>query len=125
MVDIFKIYFSSEGRIARLPYFLYSLGIGVVSAIILVGSSALEKHSVPEPNQTDLLLLIVAILAFVIFIAMVVAGFILVIKRLHDLDHSGWLSLIGLVPLVNLIFGLYLLFAKGTPGSNRFGNAPV
>jgi uncharacterized membrane protein YhaH (DUF805 family) len=127
MADIFKIYFSPEGRIARLPYFLYNLGLGVLSAIISLGLNALEKNSATavEANQTDLILLIAAILAIVIFIAMAVAGFILVIKRLHDLDRSGWLSLIGLIPLVNIIFGLYLLFAKGTPGPNRFGPPPV
>ena len=46
-------------------------------------------------------------------------------KRLHDLDHSGWWQLLGLVPLVNIGLGIYLLFWKGTNGENRFGSDPL
>lgn len=46
------------------------------------------------------------------------------IGRLHDLDRSGWWLLVGLIPIVNLAFGIYLLVAPGTAGSNRFGPDP-
>jgi len=36
------------------------------------------------------------------------------IRRLKDLGKSGWFILLGFVPLVNLIFGLWLLLAPGT-----------
>lgn len=47
------------------------------------------------------------------------------IRRLHDLDKSGWLVLIMLIPIINLLFIVYLLVAKGTTGPNRFGNDPL
>ena len=47
-----------------------------------------------------------------------------VVQRLHDLDKTGWLYLLFLVPLLNIFFGLYVLFARGTQGANRFGNPP-
>ena len=43
------------------------------------------------------------------------------IRRLHDRDHSGWLSLLMFVPVLNIIFALYLVFAKGDEKSNSFG----
>jgi hypothetical protein len=50
-------------------------------------------------------------------VALVVIGFMLTIQRCHDFNMSGWLSLLMLVPLANLIF----LIIPGTDGPNRFG----
>lgn len=49
---------------------------------------------------------------------------ILQIKRLHDINASGWWALLLLVPIVNAIYKLVLLFKKGTPRRNRFGPKP-
>ena len=44
----------------------------------------------------------------------------LVVKRLHDINLSGWYSLILFIPLINL--GSFLLyFIDGTKGSNKYG----
>jgi len=58
---------------------------------------------------------IVLILAYV---AMIYVNFMLSIKRSHDFDVTGWLSLLIFVPLLNLLF----VFVPGTDGPNRFGN---
>ncbi len=39
------------------------------------------------------------------------------VKRMHDVDRSGWLLI---VPIVNLV----AIFADGTPGPNRYGDDP-
>lgn len=46
------------------------------------------------------------------------------VKRLHDLNKSGWLILLMFIPIVNAIFGLYMLFADGTVGPNQYGADP-
>jgi uncharacterized membrane protein YhaH (DUF805 family) len=46
------------------------------------------------------------------------------IRRLHDIDKSGWWILIGFVPVIGGIWLLVLLVMAGTPGANRFGPAP-
>jgi uncharacterized membrane protein YhaH (DUF805 family) len=50
-----------------------------------------------------------------------VVTIIFFIRRLHDIDLSGWWALLMLVPLVNFVFGLYALIKPGTAGVNRFG----
>ena len=45
-------------------------------------------------------------------------------RRLNDLDQSGWWGIMMLIPLLNFFFGLYLVFAPGSKGSNSFGPAP-
>jgi nitrate/nitrite transporter NarK len=45
------------------------------------------------------------------------------LKRWHDLEKSGWLVLINLVPVVGTVLSLLVLgFRKGVSGSNKFGN---
>jgi hypothetical protein len=46
-------------------------------------------------------------------------------RRLHDAGHSGWWTLVSLVPGANLFFGLYALFAPGQDGDNEFGPSPL
>jgi uncharacterized membrane protein YhaH (DUF805 family) len=58
------------------------------------------------------------------YIPLVVVYWIILIQRLHDLDHSGWWSLLNLIPLVNMVFGLYITFASGSAGRNRWGLKP-
>ena len=43
------------------------------------------------------------------------------VKRLHDLDKSGWIVLIILIPFVGLLLILYLGFAPGSSGANKYG----
>jgi uncharacterized membrane protein YhaH (DUF805 family) len=43
------------------------------------------------------------------------------VRRLHDLDRSGWWMLLDLIPLVGGILLLIWFCTKGTDGPNRFG----
>ena len=45
---------------------------------------------------------------------------IFVIRRLHDVNTTGWLAVLLIVPLVNLLLLLYLLLKRGDEGGNRF-----
>jgi uncharacterized membrane protein YhaH (DUF805 family) len=47
------------------------------------------------------------------------------IRRLHDLDRSGWWILISLIPIVGGIVLIVWFCSPGTPGPNRFGPDPL
>ena len=69
-----------------------------------------------------MLALVIAILPLQIFIA--IASICLAIRRLHDVDRSGWwyliiFTIIGMIPL------LIWLCTRGTGGDNRFGKDPL
>jgi uncharacterized membrane protein YhaH (DUF805 family) len=96
--------FSISGRIGRARYIAYGMGF-----YILFGFVAGILAAALGP--------IGAVLTIVAWVAIVVIGFMLTIQRCHDFNMSGWLSLVMLVPLANLIF----LFIPGTDGPNRFG----
>lgn len=104
-------FFSSDGRIRRSTYFGRSLLLGIPGFIMYysIGTSYDEG----------------SILFFsLILIAIAIVSWIQTVKRLHDLNQSGWLSLLQLIPLVNFIFGLYLLFSDGSIGRNEYGEDP-
>jgi uncharacterized membrane protein YhaH (DUF805 family) len=50
--------------------------------------------------------------------------FILKVKRLNDINYSGWWALILLIPVLGVLFGLALFVIQGTKGNNRFGPEP-
>lgn len=108
--------FNPSGRLSRGKYFWYSLAVAVLFVLSLVLLAAIS----PEDPSPPLSLLGVAA-----YIFWVILGVLLSIGRLHDLSKSGWYCLLFLVPIANLFLGVYLLFAKGTVGPNRFGPDPL
>ncbi len=107
--DIKDTFFTSEGRLNRMAYFLKSLIVGVIGVIgILLTSTG-----------------ILAIIGVPVFIACLVAAIMIQIRRWHDLNKSGWFAILGLIPYVDIAVGLYLLFAPGTKGINSYGSDPL
>lgn len=58
-------------------------------------------------------------------LAVLLPGLAVAVRRLHDLDRSGWWLLLGLVPLVGAIVLIVWFCTRGTPGPNRFGPHPL
>jgi uncharacterized membrane protein YhaH (DUF805 family) len=46
-------------------------------------------------------------------------------RRLHDLDKSGWWLLLALIPLLGALVLLFFFVQRGTVGDNRFGPDPL
>jgi uncharacterized membrane protein YhaH (DUF805 family) len=93
-----------------LAGFIIGLFIGFTFGIAGFSESAMEVA------------LVIAILPLQIFIA--IASICLAIRRLHDVDRSGWwyliiFTIIGIIPL------LIWYCTKGTDGDNRFGKDPL
>ncbi len=109
-------FFSLSDRVGRLRYFGYTLGAMFCLGLLLVGvylvclllPAALGK----------LVSAVTFILVKNVMFPMVV--FVMSIRRLHDLNFSGWWSLTVLIPFVTLA----LLFLPGNKEANRFGPPP-
>ena len=76
-------------------------------------------------NTIGALELLFAAVAFGFSLFSFVSNIMMDVRRLHDLDLSGWWMLLMLVPLVNFFFALYMLFFKGTDGPNQYGEDPL
>ena len=58
------------------------------------------------------------------YLPVLAISFIMAIRRLNDMDHPGWWSLLNLVPFLNFFFGLWLVFGPGDEGRNSYGPPP-
>jgi uncharacterized membrane protein YhaH (DUF805 family)/Tfp pilus assembly protein PilE len=96
--------FSISGRIGRARYIAYGMGFYLLVSVI----GALLMAALGAEN----LVVLVAMWS-----ALIVISFMLTIQRCHDFNTSGWLSLLVLIPLANLVFW----FIPGTDGPNRYG----
>lgn len=63
------------------------------------------------------------IVVFIMLIFVIIMA-IQVVKRLHDMNMSGWWYLILFIPFVNILFGLFIMFYPGTKGKNNYGYNP-
>jgi uncharacterized membrane protein YhaH (DUF805 family) len=49
----------------------------------------------------------------------------LMIRRVHDLGKSGYFVIIAFLPVIGIVFSIYLLFAQGQIGRNEYGEDPL
>lgn len=119
---MFKKPFSFQGRIRRIEYFLSGLVGGIVSSIIFTVGLGTSVAGVANDSGAGVGIgMIISLVALVGVWWFMLAQYA---KRLHDLNKSAWFLLILLIPLVNFVFALYMLFADGTVGPNRYGDDP-
>ncbi len=58
-------------------------------------------------------------------LAIILPSIAVAIRRLHDLDRSGWWIFIGLIPLIGWIVLIIWHCTRGTAGPTRFGPNPL
>ncbi|WP_111894994.1 DUF805 domain-containing protein [Acinetobacter sp. MB5] len=119
--------FSCDNRLGRLSYIarsglLHFLFVGIVSLTVqsmhlinwdsmMLRTSHLSGH--------PFFMLFGGLLALLIYSYLMT---IFMIQRLHDLNQSGWMSLLLLIPMINLFFVIYLLLAPGSSHANNYGS---
>jgi uncharacterized membrane protein YhaH (DUF805 family) len=112
VASCFSKYVGFEGRAPRSEYWWWVLFVVVVAVILgILGSVVLGADSGAG-----------AVLAGLFILATVLPGLAVIIRRLHDTDHSGWWFFIQLVPAIGGLWLLYFMVIPGTQGPNRFGD---
>src|SRR3974390_1331011 len=110
----FSNYAKFRGRAARSEFWWFQLFIvlgGIVAAVLdlLANSNVLGG----EP------------LATLFYLATIIPGLAVSVRRLHDTDSSGWWLLLGLIPLIGMIVLIVWWCLEGSKGYNRFGADPL
>jgi uncharacterized membrane protein YhaH (DUF805 family) len=105
------------GRYNRAKYALIMLIVAI--PLIILRIVALEV------DLGDKFIGILKVVFEILGVVAIAVSLPITVKRLHDVDKSGWYCLLFLVPVANVILGFYLLFKKGTQGINRFGEDPL
>ncbi len=111
--------FSFEGRTRRSQWWAIRVFAFVV---ICMGYAVLAPWWPPLPQPAGL---IVELLCLPVLLAAMWIDLAAMVRRWHDRDKSGWMSLVMLIPILGPLWILIECgFLDGTPGSNRFGPSP-
>ncbi len=107
-------FFNLTSRIGRLRFLAYGVALMLLLIVPFIIAFALAKVSAP----------ISLAISGLAYIAALVLSISFMVRRLHDLDNSGWWALLIFIPLVNLGLEIYLIFFAGTAGENHYGEEP-
>lgn len=110
---------NAAGRFGRFSYLAWNCLLAIVM-LLFIAMIAVIFPSLLQ-GAADGLPALAMIIFGILYLAVLYFTFIFTIRRLHDRNHSGWLSLLLLVPLANIGIALYLLFAPGDAQSNAYG----
>lgn len=118
--------FTSNGRIGRLRYLIYSFGLSYGIAMILgiLVATIFGAYRFTFRDITSHANILPLILLGVIFLIAILPPMFLTIQRFHDLGRSGWYILLFIIPLLNVFLALILLFRSGDKQRNDFGAPP-
>lgn len=112
---IVQKYVSGKGRASRGEFFSYLIAFLLFCFFWLLFILGIIDYD-GDLNLLDFVLLYIP---FLFLPPLVAVG----ARRLHDSGKSGWLLLLMLVPLVNIL-GFGLLCVHGTPFPNHYGAPP-
>lgn len=113
--------FSFSGRIGRLRYLAYGMGSYMLLMAVMIPLIGVSAFTGGEPAMSGISMAIMV----VIYVAMLVLAVMFGKRRLNDLNRSGWWFLLFIVPFVNFLLTIYIMFFPGTDGDNNFGPAPT
>ncbi len=109
-----QLYFYPNGRSSRKFYWLFGILPFFIIGLILFFSLANSKSN---PY----------IVFFVLFIQLLALWPFLVmqIKRWHDINLTGWLSLLIFIPYLGFVVILVVGLIPGKSGENKYGQDPL
>lgn len=113
-------FYSQRGRIGRIRYLAYGVLMGLCFSLLMSVLGAVVGVIFGQVTSLDFTVAGL-ILYGVLVVGQLYVAFVPSIRRLNDLNRTGWLSLLLLVPVVNFLLWLYLVFARGDEGYNDYG----
>lgn len=117
--------FSFNGRIGRLRYLAYNTGVNLILTVILIPFIGMSGFMSSGGDMSAMAGGLSGIVIILFYIATIVITVMYGKRRLNDLNRSGWFVLLFIIPIVNLLLVIYLIFFPGTEGENRYGPMPV
>lgn len=114
-IEVLRKYAIFSGRSRRKEYWFFvlfniliSIGLGIVDGIL--GTYSVESS--------------IGLFGCLYSLAVLIPSIAVTVRRLHDIDRSGWWILIFLIPIIGTIILLVFMILDGNSGSNRFGEDP-
>jgi len=115
----FNNYANFSGRALRSEYWWWVVFVwiaGVVARILdsVLGLSIYQTTASGFEQSAGPI-------AAIVGLALIIPGLAVLVRRLHDTDHSGWWFWLAIIPIIGWIVLIFFLASAGTPGPNRYG----
>lgn len=110
-LNAMRRYFDFKTRATRTEFWMFTLVVFVGGLIAFIFDIALGNAQSGPPFITALWI-----------IPHYIPALAVAVRRLHDIDRTGWWVLIGIIPIGALVLIVFYCQAS-TPGANRFGGA--
>jgi uncharacterized membrane protein YhaH (DUF805 family) len=106
---VIRRYVDFDGRASRPEFWWYQLcNVIIVAVLTVIGHAVNDRNAIADLYNLAVLLPSLAV------------G----IRRLHDINRSGWWLLLNLLPIIGWIIIIIWAASAGTPGPNRYGVGP-
>jgi len=110
-LDGMRKYVTFSGRATRSQFWLFTLVFVILNVVGAVLDDALGTGSPDGPGAITGLVVLVHFLPYIsVFV-----------RRLHDIDRTGWWYWFGAVPVIGFIVLLVFMCTQSTPGPNQYG----
>jgi uncharacterized membrane protein YhaH (DUF805 family) len=128
MLRPFRRYAEFSGRSRRQEFWMFVLFNYIVGMAwgAALGIIMLLLYVADAREDTMMMVCFILIIPYALYsLWVMIPGLAVSIRRLHDLDKSGWNILFGLIPLVGGILLIVWYASEGTRGPNRYGPDPL
>lgn len=119
----FSKYVTFSGRAQRSEFWWFVLFVWLVSIVLsmvdsfVFGTTVTTEYGFEASTNTP-------IFSGLFSLAVLLPTISVAVRRLHDINRSGWWYWIALIPLIGFIVLIVFFATDGTRGANRFGADP-
>lgn len=114
-IEVLKKYAVFSGRARRKEYWFFVL-FNIIISFVLGFIDAMAGTFSGENG--------VGLLGGIYSLAVIIPGIAVTVRRLHDINRTGWWALIILIPLIGALVLLVFTVQDSTPGENQYGQNP-
>ncbi len=113
-LKVLRKYAVFTGRARRTEYWMFFLFNMIISFLLGLLDGVLIATS-----DT-----VIGFLGLLYSLAVLLPGIAVSVRRLHDVGKSGWMLLVGLIPIIGTIWLIVLFATEGDRGANAYGPDP-
>ena len=103
-------YCNFNGRSSRSEYWWYALAVAILNVVISTVLSGCPS--------------VMQVVSGVFTLGLLLPGLGLAVRRLHDINKSGWYLLLALIPIVGAIVLIVWFCKESEPQANQYGPVP-
>ena len=101
-----------NGRARRKEFWMFNLFAWIISSILSVIDLALDSS------------MGFSVLSSIFSLIILVPSLAVSVRRLHDVNKTGWYILLWFLPIIGWIWLIVLYATEGDQGSNQYGDDP-